>query len=71
MAKAQLYTVPFVESGAQYKKIADPLVPYNGAVKLAPGESRMFFFKISGVKPGQGKSDVKIQSGEFLKQLVT
>lgn len=66
----QLFIVPFVTSGDKYKEIADPLIYTSGNEKIEPGESVIYFFKITGEKSGQKANNIIIQSKSFIDKLI-
>lgn len=62
-ANIELFQMPFLWStGGQ--QIADALIPVNEQVKLKPGLTKMFFFKLSGKSIGKGQATINISNGE-------
>ncbi len=69
MSSNELFIVPFVTSGKEYREVADPLVEANKSAKLSPGESCVYLFKITGKKPGQIINNITVHSGDFTAKL--
>ena len=61
IASYQLYSVPFISSGIDYQQIPDPLIVTNN-ITLEPGESRLFIFKITGIKAGSIQTKISVKT---------
>jgi len=66
LTKFELFDVPYVPS-LNYTRIPDPMVPLKGSIRIDPGSTEMFIFKIIGIKRGSAKINITVNSGNKQK----
>lgn len=61
-ARITLYNADYVLSGKGYDQIADALIKINDTLSLNSGESKLIFFRITGIKPGTVLTSIRLTS---------
>ncbi|MEO7534921.1 MAG: hypothetical protein ABIU30_13780 [Ferruginibacter sp.] len=69
IAGIEMFTSPFITIN-NFTQLPDPLVLVtHGGIKLEPGESRLFFMKVTGKRSGNIKAIFKIKTANSQAQL--
>ena len=64
----EIYSVPFIpfEEG---KEVADPIIPLKDEVKIEAGFTKLFFFKLKGLKKGTANTEINIYGENKTKKI--